>query len=691
MSVDGVFSSLQSQACDAALLFSMSFAGFAGRMGSLACRSALPRLSPLWASLSSRLLGLLVESGTFEASQRWFEVQNNRDSFAKAWRAKFLHFGILHFFGSLQGSHVLSRHLLSSSALVFADNGLYQLGLAEKPQGRWMEQWARAEAMNIALAAATQSLRLLSSSRLASVESSLEAQCAASLIRCPLQSLEAAQGHPIFSAERPSARNTRLARKLRTFSIPSARIEGKTPAWEQEEIPAGVLADPLACVRHLNDRLSAFGTQAESGEAPSLVQWVGTLHRNGRIPDSGKQSFLRHAAALDLYRSSSELRDFGSQHCEQWDDPRHFTSLVEGLQDIRRTLRESRGASYKTESLIHALAIGNPGFPPQRTEQYRRWAAARDFIEEHPELRDLPSLWNGIRRETFFWSLIRLKTRLLQRGENVHLGAVAMGLSLHRLEYVDIDGMRKPLSRTMAEYASSLDQVYERWEDWKEHFEALADLPDHMNQAGDTTRAQYARENLRTNSQAPVLADPTLYKLVRMGLIIHDYVGRTHESITSTQSTPERAGSHQTQRLRSFLEGEKRRFEGRACDEALALELVFLRRRFLREIERSEGISLAQEQDRVSLETIAHQIHKITRAHATLRAYGARLDNTLRKWGGIGPHAEEILGIRNPTRRVERMLEVIRMEDGSSYTRASVRFFYRWIRLIAQHREEIGL
>jgi len=692
MRMDEAFSSLQSQACDLPQLLSMSVAGFAGRMGSLAWRSAFPGLSPLWASSSSRLLGLLAESGSFEASQRWLLREKRGDAFIEAWGTRFLHFGILHSLGALQGTHALSRHLLQSGALVLADNGLHQCGLAERPQGGWMEQWARAEAMNLALGASTHSLRTLSGGLSGRIERSLEHSAASSRRAAP-QNLEVTRGLSSLSAERPSARNARLARKARSFSVPSVRIEGKAPPWEEGEIPAEALADPLACVRHLNAQPFASSNQAptEPGEPPNLVQRVGALTRSGRVPDSEKQAFLRHAAALDLYNSSPELRNFAARHGEQWEDPRHFASLLEGLQGIRRVLGVNRGVSYKTDTLVQAMAVGNPGFSPQRTEQYRRWAAARDFIEEHPELRALPASWNGIHREAFFWGLIRLKTRLLGRGENIHLGTVAMGLSLHRLEYVDSDGMGKPLSRTMAEYAASLDQVYERWGEWKDHFDVLADLPDHMNQAGDTTRAQYARENLRTNLQAPALADPTLYKLVRMGLVIRDYLVWTGEAIASTQSAPEREGSRQTQRLRSFLEGERSGFEGRACDEALALELIFLRRRFLKEFERSEATNVAQEQDQISLETLARQIHKITGAHGTLRAYGARLDNTLRKWGEIGPHAEEILGIRNPTRRVERMLEVIRMEDGSPYTRASIRFFYRWIRLVAQHREEIGL
>jgi len=174
LQLDALSSSFSAQACDWPSLASMTLGSFAYRAAKLGILSSgLFRASPWLGRLLAPVASLAAEVSVYRSANAFFAPRTALH--ASSWLGDFVNFGSLKLFGrAAAGVNPIGRHALQDAGMVAGHRLAHVFGLEEAPQGGWAEQFLHAEAMNLQMQAGMALMGILSASRLARIESSLD-------------------------------------------------------------------------------------------------------------------------------------------------------------------------------------------------------------------------------------------------------------------------------------------------------------------------------------------------------------------------------------------------------------------------------------------------------------------------------------------------------------------------------------
>jgi len=202
--------------------------------------------------------------------------QNPESAFdAKGWLGTFVSFGALKGAGRLaEGQNPFMTHALQSSAMVAGNQLAYGLGLAHRPQGGLLEQFAEAETTNLAMIGGNALLGFATGHRLSHLERSLELRS---------QALEARQS---------------FRRLVVDSELPTWAAEGGLPAFEGSGFQAKLTP--------VFERIRAGASHEQVGEALQAAN----IRLEDVLPytDFGNPNYAKHHYARTLVHEDSQLQ-----------------------------------------------------------------------------------------------------------------------------------------------------------------------------------------------------------------------------------------------------------------------------------------------------------------------------------------------------------------------------------------------
>lgn len=660
LSVAAAYSSFTSQSTDIFSIASMTTAGLVGRVARVGLIGLFRSSTPI-KNFISHLGSIAAEATTTTL------LQNG--NFA----SHCINFSTFRFIGAVTHHHnPLLQHFSQSLAMMLGHHAAASLEFEEHSSESLAQQFFNASISVLQIQAGNLLGNKITGHRLQQIEKNLE------FYFLPISSYGSTSRNeyvsrieiPLLSSlQEASRRISPLSREIYNASRTLRSLH---------DLPREILSNPVLLMRRL--KLFKQRIEGETKRTLTYLQITTALLENLTPPVLRNQRYTRMANAMDLHEESPKLKALGENFKDRWRSIADFALLCEQLTLLK--LPHSRA------TLLDAFCVGDEHFPIKLHAKISRWATAYDYLLNHPALRGLVKRLNNEDFENLFEELIRLKTSFRTRGEDTHLGTILTGLAMHKVVFLDEEGISKPIQTHMISYGDALNEVYENWHRWEAHYDRIETLP--IRNTDQTTRLEYARENL-----SPRTSDDRtwLNRLIRMGLLMRKYHQKTRAPILHVHTSP-REGSLSAQQFRAFLTRELSTFtpieeENKA---ALALGIIKMRRRFVREVYGISSPNLEQERNYVSLNAMGNNIRRMSGKYRSLSQYGAFLDLIISRWSLIHPHLRRISAIRKPCERDQALQAIFgNNQEGVPFNTRTLACLWPWIQWAAAHHQEIGL